>query len=76
MASGDQRVKNNSSMDVSCNEIERIHSALNFVPADNRDTWLRMGMAIKSAMGASGFDIWDQWSQQADSYNARDAKDV
>lgn len=66
---------NNHSIDT-LNEVERIHEALGFIPADNRDTWLKMGMAIKSAMGESGFEIWNQWSQQADSYNAQDAKDV
>jgi putative DNA primase/helicase len=35
-----------------------------------------MGMAIKSEFGDSAFDIWDTWSQQADSYNIRDAQAV
>ena len=53
-----------------------IESALQFVNASDRETWLRMGMAIKSEMGDSGFDLWDTWSQQADSYKERDARDV
>ena len=55
---------------------ERIRAALNCIPADNRDTWLRMGMAVKSELGDAGFDVWDGWSQQADSYNAHDARAV
>ena len=35
-----------------------------------------MGMAIKSEVGDAGFDIWDAWSQQEDSYDPRDARDV
>lgn len=53
-----------------------IEEALSFIPAENRDTWLRMAMAIKSEVGDSGFEAWDKWSQQSDSYNPRDAKDV
>ena len=57
-------------------DVDRIRSALSFVPADDRDIWVRMGMAIKSELGESGFDLWDEWSQRADSYNPRDAHDV
>ena len=58
------------------NDIERIREALQFIDANNRDTWVRMGMAIKSEVGDAGFDIWDTWSQQGYSYNTRDARDV
>lgn len=57
-------------------DIERIREALSFVPPNDRDTWLRMGMAIKSEVGDSGFDVWDAWSQQADSYKPATAQDV
>jgi putative DNA primase/helicase len=33
-----------------------------------------MGMAIKSDMGESGFDIWNDWSQQSPVYSPRDAR--
>ncbi|WP_226649001.1 PriCT-2 domain-containing protein [Microbulbifer variabilis] len=39
-----------------------------------RDTWVEMGMAIKAEFGDSAFDIWDEWSQQADNYCPRSAK--
>lgn len=58
------------------NDIDRINSALAFVPADDRDTWLKMGMAIKSELGDSGFNEWNSWSQQADNYKRTDARDV
>lgn len=57
-------------------DLNRIREALSFVPASDREIWVRMGMAVKSELGESGFEIWDTWSQQANSYNARDAKDV
>ncbi len=57
-------------------DLERIREAVGFVPPDDRNTWLRMGMAIKSEVGESGFDVWDAWSQQADAYDSHDARDV
>jgi putative DNA primase/helicase len=56
--------------------VERIQNALYFIPADERDAWLKMGMAIKSELDDSGFDLWDDWSQNAPSYKQSDAKDV
>ena len=55
---------------------DAIREALSFIPADDRDTWLRMAMAVKSALGREGFDLWNEWSKQAPSYNARHAHTV
>ena len=57
-------------------DLSQIREALNFIPADDRDLWLRIGMAIKSELGETGFELWDAWSQQAACYNSRDARDV
>ena len=57
-------------------EMDRINDALSFIPADDRNLWLRIGMAVKSELGESGFDLWDSWSKQADSYHAADALSV
>ena len=54
----------------------RMQSALSFIPADHRDTWVSMAMAIKSECGESGFDIWNDWSQTADNYHAASARSV
>ena len=54
----------------------RIASALSHIPADDRETWVRAAMAIKSEVGDDGFDMWDQWSQTADNYNAAAARSV
>ena len=54
----------------------RIREALQFIPASDRDTWVKMGMAIKSEVGDAGFDLWEGWRQQADTFNAKDARDV
>lgn len=54
----------------------RIESALAFIPSDDREVWVAMAMAIKAELGDGGFDIWDEWSQGADNYNAQAARSV
>jgi len=49
---------------------------LQYIPADDRDTWLQVGMGIKAEFGNNGFDAWDTWSAGADSYSTADAKTV
>jgi phage/plasmid primase-like uncharacterized protein len=58
------------------NDLVRIRSALNFISPDDRDTWVRVAMSIKSIVGEEGFADWDEWSQGSDTYNPRDARDV
>lgn len=55
---------------------ERIRSALAFIPADNRDTWVQMAMALRSEFGDAAFDMWNEWSQTAGNYNAQAARAV
>ena len=52
---------------------QRIESALGFIGADDRETWVMCAMAIKAELGPDGFELWDAWSSQSESYNARDA---
>lgn len=58
------------------NDLDRIREALQFIDPSDRETWLRMGMAIKSELADTGFDLWEAWSQQAESFNTKDARDV
>lgn len=58
------------------NDLDRIREALQFIDASDRETWLRMGMAIKSELADTGFDLWEAWSLQAESFNGKDARDV
>jgi len=57
-------------------DTDRIREALAFIDPSDRETWLRMCMAIKSELADTGFDLWEAWSQQADSFNGKDARDV
>jgi hypothetical protein len=44
-----------------CDE-ERIAGALRVIPADDRDVWLQIGMALKAELGEGGRSLWDQWA--------------
>jgi putative DNA primase/helicase len=57
-------------------DVERIREALQFIDPSDRDTWVKMGFAIKDELGDAGFDIWNDWSQQATAYDYNAAKAV
>lgn len=52
--------------------IERVKDALLHIDAEDRDTWLRCLMAIKSEFGEVGYSIGDDWSRSASNYNEHD----
>lgn len=54
--------------------VDDIYAALQFIPADDRETWVKVGMALKSEMGDKGFSLWDYWSQSAPNYQERAAQ--
>ena len=54
--------------------IDTIDSALRCIPADDRAVWVKVGMAIKSELGDSGYALWDYWSQSASNYQERAAQ--
>lgn len=53
-----------------------IQKALSYIDPHDRDVWVNTGYSIKHELGDNGFDVWDQWSQQADNYNSRSARNV
>ncbi|NDY90145.1 DUF927 domain-containing protein [Ideonella livida] len=57
---------------------ELVREALAAIPPDlDRETWVRLGMAVKSEFPDSvGFDLWDGWSQTGKAYSSTDAKDT
>lgn len=53
----------------------QIQEALAYIHSyEDRDSWIRMGAAIKSELGDVGFGLWDDWSKQASNYDAKEAK--
>jgi hypothetical protein len=52
-------------------EEARIDSALDFIPADDRDVWLRVGMAMHwTGWGDRARRMWERWSNKSKKYNA------
>ena len=53
-------------------DLRTAEGMLSFVPdCEDRETWLAMGMALKSEFGEAAFDAWDRWSQGGGNYNAK-----
>lgn len=48
--------------DTPMSEFERARVALGYVPADDRETWRKVGMALKAEFGDEGFVLWSEWS--------------
>ncbi len=53
-------------------EIHEIRSALSYISSDDRDTWVRTGMALKSTGSVSAYGLWNEWSQTSSKYKADD----
>lgn len=55
---------------------EAIQSALDYIPADDRHTWLRIGMALHHHYSGSpdGYLIWTNWSSKSAKYEPKDQK--
>ena len=54
-------------------KVQSLRSALAFVNADDRDTWLMVGAALRSMYGGDqAFGIWTEWSIKSDKYDYKD----
>ena len=51
-------------------------TALSYIPSDDRETWLRMGMALKHEFGDEAWPVWDAWSRQSSNYEYKAARVV
>ena len=56
----------------------RIKGALAVIPADDREVWLNVGMALHSEARGSeeGLAAWNAWSRQSEKYDAKDQRRV
>jgi hypothetical protein len=48
---------------------KRVIAALQFIPADEYDVWLRMGMALRWTTWPQARAIWDEWSKKSAKYD-------
>ena len=52
-----------------------IAEALAHIPADDRDTWLRVGFALHDECdGDDGYALWAEWSQKSEKYDPDDQR--
>ncbi|MCK0097499.1 DUF5906 domain-containing protein [Yoonia sp. F2084L] len=49
-----------------------VREALKFVDADDYDTWISYGLAIKNSLGTAAFDVWDEWARRSAKYAEHD----
>ena len=47
-------------------------AALVFIPSDDRELWVRIGMALKT-LGDAAKPLWQEWSAKSTKYDAEDA---
>lgn len=53
--------------------LEDITKALEHVSSEDYETWIQVGMAIKSAYPEDdGFQVWDDWSKNSDKYSPKE----
>lgn len=56
---------------------ETIRSALFAIDVNvSRDKWWRIAAALKTELGDAGFSMFDDWSRQGESYDAKNCKDT
>lgn len=56
-------------------QVDELRSALASFPSDDRDLWVKVGMALHS-IGQQGFDLWDEWSRKSVKYDPVDSMRV
>jgi len=49
---------------------------LRFIPSDDRETWISVGMALKTEYGDCGIQLFDEWSSKSANYSPRSVKAV
>jgi Primase C terminal 2 (PriCT-2)/RepB DNA-primase from phage plasmid len=57
-------------------ELDKVRSALAFISADDRDVWVKVGMALKKKFGDRGWALWDEWSSTSTKYDEHDQPHV
>jgi putative DNA primase/helicase len=52
-------------------DMRQAEAMLQFIDgAEDRETWVAVGMALKAEFGDAAWGAWEQWSQQAANYSA------
>lgn len=57
-------------------ELAAVEEGLSFIPADDRDLWVKIAMALKDEFGEDAKDAWMDWSATAKAFDANAAASV
>jgi hypothetical protein len=62
------------SRSLSVHDLERLTSAMKVIPADDRQVWIKVGVALARDVGnAAGLDLWLEWSKKSEKFDHDDA---
>ncbi|MCG3201198.1 MAG: hypothetical protein NFCOHLIN_01064 [Gammaproteobacteria bacterium] len=72
-----ERARNNTGQGqpIAPSAVGDLRSALYFIPADDRDLWVKVGMALKT-IGEVGRGLWLEWSATSTKFDPADAARV
>jgi predicted ATP-dependent serine protease len=61
--------------DINQHLIRDLKDALGFINSDDRDLWVKLGLALKR-LEDDGYDLWIQWSKKSSKFDQSDADRV
>lgn len=53
--------------------LNEVRTALTYIPADDRDDWIRVCFGLKNEFGEEAFEAFDAWSRTSPKYNRKSA---
>ena len=60
---------------LSVHQLDRLNGALAVIPADDRDIWIRIGLALRQELGTdTGYELWLAWSRKSIKFDQDDAQ--
>lgn len=55
-------------------QIRDIGDALSYIDCEDRGTWIKVGMALKSTGDEFGWDLWESWSSTSEKFDEQDQR--
>ena len=62
----------NLSRALSAYSYHAVEEAIKFLPSDDRGLWIDCDLALKSAFGSEGFELWLRWSENSEKFVSED----